>query len=105
MWHLHPHPRRDQDRGRHRWGCSMNIPFAELIKAADNEAAASSTSPVRQVRSGRRSFLKAMPLTGLVLVVGLPGAGLAAEPVKYGGDGMPHGIQESPKIYVSIAPD
>ena len=54
----------------------------------------------------RRSFLKTAPLAGLVLGVGLPRFGLAAEePQKYGGDGMPHGLQESPKIFVAIAPD
>lgn len=54
----------------------------------------------------RRSFLKSASLTGLVLYVGLPGTGFAAdEPQKYGGDGMPNGVQDSPKVYVSIAPD
>jgi len=54
----------------------------------------------------RRTFLKSAPLAGLVLGVGLPGFGVAAEePQKYGGDGMPHGLQESPKIFVAIAPD
>jgi isoquinoline 1-oxidoreductase beta subunit len=56
--------------------------------------------------ASRRSFLKGAPLTGLVLWVGIPVLGRAAdEPQKYGGDGMPHGIQESPKVFVSIAPD
>ena len=32
-------------------------------------------------------------------------ASRADEPQKYGGDGMPHGLQDSPKIFVSIAPD
>ncbi len=55
--------------------------------------------------TSRRGFLKALPLTGLVLYVGLPGQGLAAdEPKKYGGDGMPHGLRDSPKVFVSIAP-
>ena len=54
----------------------------------------------------RRGFLKSAPLAGLVLGVGLPRLGLAAdEPQKYGGDGMPHGLQDSPKIFVAIAPD
>ncbi|MCX2861089.1 xanthine dehydrogenase family protein molybdopterin-binding subunit [Paucibacter sp. PLA-PC-4] len=47
-----------------------------------------------------------MLLSGLVLGIGLPGAGQGAdEPAKYGGDGMPHGLQDSPKTFVSIAPD
>ena len=53
----------------------------------------------------RRAFLKT-PLVGLTLCIGLPGFGLAAdEPQKYGGDGMPNGLRDSPKIFVSIAPD
>ena len=53
----------------------------------------------------RRAFLKT-PLVGLVLGIGLPGVELAAqEPQKYGGDGMPNGLRESPKIFVQVAPD
>jgi isoquinoline 1-oxidoreductase subunit beta len=56
--------------------------------------------------TSRRGFLKAVPLTGLVLYVGLPGRGLAAdEPKKYGGDAMPQGLRDSPKLFVSIAPN
>ena len=55
--------------------------------------------------TSRRAFLKT-PLVGLVLGIGLPGFGHAAdEPQKYGGDGMPNGLRDSPKIFVSIAPD
>ncbi len=44
--------------------------------------------------------------TGLVLGIGLPGVAVGAdEPKKYGGDGMPHGIQDSPLTFVMIAPD
>jgi isoquinoline 1-oxidoreductase beta subunit len=53
----------------------------------------------------RRAFLKT-PLVGLVLGIGLPGVELSAqEPQKYGGDGMPNGLRESPKIFVQIGPD
>ncbi len=79
----------------------MKIPYADFAASAGAKASA----PARAGTS-RRSFLKAVPLTGLVLYVGLPTSGFAAdEPQKYGGDGMPHGIQDSPKIFVSIAPD
>ncbi|MGM9479674.1 molybdopterin cofactor-binding domain-containing protein [Roseateles sp. NT4] len=51
----------------------------------------------------RRSLLG---FTGLVLSIGLPGFALGAdEPKKYGGDGMPHGIQDSPLTFVTIATD
>lgn len=56
--------------------------------------------------TSRRRFLQAAPLAGLVLYVGIPGIGVAAdEPKKYGGEGMPQGLRDSPKIFVSIAPD
>ncbi|NML47479.1 xanthine dehydrogenase family protein molybdopterin-binding subunit [Ramlibacter sp. G-1-2-2] len=53
----------------------------------------------------RRTLLKGIPATGLVLAIGLPWTGSAQEPQKYGGDGMPHGLRDSPLVFVSIAPD
>ena len=74
--------------------------LAKWVNAADTSEAAPSRGPTR------RSLLKGIPLTGLVLYVGLPGIGSAAqEPQKYGGDAMPHGVVDNPKVYVSIAPD
>ncbi|MBS0446070.1 MAG: xanthine dehydrogenase family protein molybdopterin-binding subunit [Proteobacteria bacterium] len=75
----------------------MSVPFSTLL--------ASNAQP--SARASRRAFLKTVPAySGLVLAVGLPGSAFGAdEPVKYGGDGMPHGIQDSPKTFVSIAPD
>ena len=52
----------------------------------------------------RRDFLKASGTAGLVLV-GSMNSVFAADPPKYGGDGMPHGTQDSPLVFVSIAPD
>ena len=71
----------------------MNIPF--------------NTATTQRAGTSRRSFLKTVPaLSGLVLYVGLPGVGQAAdEPKKYGGDGMPNGLQDSPKVFVSIGAD
>ena len=71
----------------------MNIPF--------------DTSSVLRTDTSRRAFLKTVPaLSGLVLGVGLPGLVHGAdEPKKYGGDGMPHGLQDSPKIFVAIGAD
>jgi isoquinoline 1-oxidoreductase subunit beta len=61
---------------------------------------------VARAGTSRRGFLKAVPLTGLVLYVGLSGKGQAAdEPKKYGGEAMPQGVRDSPKLFVSIAPD
>jgi len=54
----------------------------------------------------RRRFLKTMPALGsLVLCVGLPGIVKGADAPKYGAEGMPNGWQDSPKTFVSIAPD
>lgn len=53
----------------------------------------------------RRSFLKGVPAAGLVLSIGLPLTGRAQEPQKYGGEGMPNGLRDSPLVFVSIAPN
>jgi isoquinoline 1-oxidoreductase subunit beta len=65
------------------------------------------TSSVRPSSTSRRTFLKTVPaLSGLVLGIGLPGLVQGAdEPKKYGGDRMPHGLQDSPKIFVAISAD
>lgn len=71
----------------------MKIPFNTLTQKRDS--------------ASRRSFLKTVPaLSGLMLGVGATGAAFGAdEPKKYGGDGMPNGLQDSPKIFVSIGAD
>jgi isoquinoline 1-oxidoreductase beta subunit len=54
----------------------------------------------------RRRFLQAVPgFTGLLLSVGLGDLALAADAPKFGGDGMPHGLQDSPKVFVAIGAD
>ncbi|XHS76548.1 molybdopterin cofactor-binding domain-containing protein [Burkholderiaceae bacterium UC74_6] len=64
-----------------------------------------SQTPDEAVGISRRSLLKGLPLTGLVLAVGLPDSAGADEPKKYGGDAMPQGLRDSPKIFVAIAAD
>lgn len=72
----------------------------------DPVGATGARASTRPAGKSRRSFLQTVPLTGLVLAVGLPGLGIAAdEPKKYGGDAMPQGLRDSPSIFVSIAPD
>ena len=63
--------------------------------------------PARRGNASRRTFLKTVPaLSGLVLGIGLTGLAPAAdEPKKYGGESMPHGLQDSPKIFVAIGSD
>jgi isoquinoline 1-oxidoreductase beta subunit len=63
-------------------------------------------TPMTPRALARRRFLKTLPaLGGLTLCVGLPGIVQAADAPKYGGDAMPHGLQDSPKTFVTIAPD
>jgi isoquinoline 1-oxidoreductase subunit beta len=54
----------------------------------------------------RRGVLKGILATGgLVLAVHVALPALAEDAPKWGGDGMPHGIVNSPLAFVSIAPD
>jgi isoquinoline 1-oxidoreductase subunit beta len=54
----------------------------------------------------RRRFLKqTSAVGGFALAVGLPTALRAADPPKYGADGMPHGSVDSPLVFVSIGTD
>ena len=58
------------------------------------------------VNISRRRFLhQAGALGGLVLAVGAPTALRAADPPKYGADGMPHGWVDSPLVFVAIGED
>ncbi|MDB5947875.1 MAG: hypothetical protein JWQ33_2901, partial [Ramlibacter sp.] len=57
------------------------------------------------INLSRRSLLAAIPAAGLVLAVGLPRAGLAAEDPKYGADSMPHGWIDDPLVFVAIGTD
>ncbi|HEY2629330.1 MAG TPA: xanthine dehydrogenase family protein molybdopterin-binding subunit [Usitatibacter sp.] len=52
----------------------------------------------------RRDFLQASGATGFVLVASVNNV-FAAEEKKFGGDGMPHGTQDNPLVFVAIAPD
>ena len=62
--------------------------------------------PLVLANVSRRRFLKeASALGGLVLAAGFPAAALAADPPKYGADGMPHGWTDNPLVFVAIAPD
>ena len=75
------------------------------IAAAASASATDSTYRPQAAGLRRRGLLKGVPLAGLVLSIGLPMQGKAQEPAKYGGDGMPNGLRDSPRVFVSIAPD
>lgn len=54
----------------------------------------------------RRGFLKGMGATGvLVLAANWGWQDAFAEEKKYGGEGMPNGVIDDPKVYISIAAD
>lgn len=63
------------------------------------------------VNISRRSFLKDMALSGLVLAAGMPSLLQADETdpadatEKYGADAMPHGWVDNPLVFVAIAAD
>jgi len=56
--------------------------------------------------AGRRRFLQGVSAAGgLVLIAGYAREGQAAEPKKYGADGMPHGWVDEALVFVSLATD
>ena len=82
----------------------MNAPF-DLRKAMAMDGESSAT-PLVIANVSRRKFLQgAAGLGGLVLVVGWPKSALAADPPKYGADGMPHGWVDNPLVFVAIGED
>ena len=54
----------------------------------------------------RRRFLQEVSAVGgLALAVGFPATARAADPPKYGADGMPHGWVDNPLVFVAIGTD
>ncbi|HUM16634.1 MAG TPA: molybdopterin cofactor-binding domain-containing protein [Candidatus Nitrosotalea sp.] len=61
---------------------------------------------ISRVGISRRRFLQgAGALGGLVLAAGFPSASHAADPPKYGADGMPNGWVDDPLVFVAIGED
>jgi len=61
-------------------------------------------TPVILANVSRRRFLQGMSaLGGFVLAAGFPSAARAADPPKYGADGMPNGWRDDPLVFVAIA--
>src|SRR5271169_5706674 len=82
----------------------MNAPLDLIEAIASNEASLDSGLVIANV--SRRRFLRgASALGGLVLSVGFPAAVRAADPPKYGADGMPHGWVDNPLVFVAIGQD
>ena len=82
----------------------MNAPFDRINAMAVDTA--SKETPLMIANVSRRKFLQgASVLGGLVLVVGFPGSARAADPPKYGADGMPHGWVDNPLVFVAIGED
>jgi isoquinoline 1-oxidoreductase beta subunit len=63
-------------------------------------------SPLVLVNVSRRRFLHGLSaLGGLVLAAGFPSPLRAADPPKYGADGMPNGWVDDPLVFVAIGQD
>ncbi len=68
--------------------------------------AVATEQPIVIANVSRRRFLQGMTaLGGFVLAAGFPSAGRAADPPKYGRDGMPNGWVDDPLVFVGIAED
>jgi isoquinoline 1-oxidoreductase beta subunit len=81
----------------------MNAPFDSTEAIALDPTSPETSLVIANV--SRRKFLRAFSLGGLVLAVGLPEAVRAADPPKYGADGMPHGWVDNPLVFVAIGAD
>ena len=81
----------------------MNAPF-DSTQALTLDPASPETSLVI-ANVSRRRFLQTSALGGLVLAVGFPASVRAADPPKYGADGMPHGWVDNPLVFVAIGED
>ncbi len=74
------------------------------MRAPGAEAAVD--SPVVLANVSRRQFLQGVSaLGGLVLAAGFPSPARAADPPKYGADGMPNGWVDNPLVFVAIGED
>jgi isoquinoline 1-oxidoreductase beta subunit len=82
----------------------MNAPLHSIRSIATDGA--SPETPLVIANVSRRRFLQgASALGGLVLAVGFPASLRAADPPKYGADGMPHGWVDNPLVFVAIGED
>ena len=62
--------------------------------------------PIEILNLSRRGFLQGMTAVGgFVLAAGFASEARAADPPKYGADGMPNGWVDDPLVFVAIAPD
>jgi isoquinoline 1-oxidoreductase beta subunit len=81
----------------------MSAPLDSLSPVPSD---APSDNPILLANVSRRGFLTGVSaLGGLVLAVGFPAALRAADPPKYGADGMPDGWVDDPLVFVAIGED
>src|SRR5207244_4794426 len=98
-WHVHANSRRDPPCGPER-SDQMSAPRDSMISVPSD---APSDRPLLLVNVSRRTFLAGVgALGGLVLAVGFPAALRAADPPKYGRDGMPDGWVADPRAVAAI---
>src|SRR5499425_974102 len=102
MRHLHENPLRHQ-AGVGAAGSDEVSPRLPLPGPAGD---VSLDRPLVIANVSRRRFLQgASALGGLVLAAGFPSLARAADPPKYGADGMPHGWVDDPLVFVAIGDD
>ncbi|SFU93697.1 isoquinoline 1-oxidoreductase, beta subunit [Methylobacterium sp. 174MFSha1.1] len=78
--------------------------LSSFLKSAPAEEPESAILKASSGQLSRRGLLAGAG--ALVLALSLkPKDGLAAEPAKFGADGMPHGWRDDPTLFVAIAPD
>jgi len=72
----------------------------------DPAGGGSSSRPLVIANVSRRQFLEGVTaLGGLVLAAGFSSPARAADPPKYGADGMPNGWRDDPLAFVAIGSD
>src|SRR4029077_1744721 len=97
---LHPHSHRNQAGGGPA-GSEVMIATAGQTSGTERDTVA--TRPVVIANVSRRRFIQGVSaLGGFVLVVGYLRASRAADPPKYGADGMPHGWGDNTLAFVAM---
>src|SRR5882724_3760315 len=102
MRHLRAYTLRHQAGGG-AGRCEMSAPRLPIPGLAGD---VSQDRPVMLANVSRRRFLQGVTaLGGLVLAAGFPSLARAADPPKYGADGMPNGWVDDPLVFVAIGTD
>lgn len=72
---------------------------------ADSARGAAMRAATAIQNESRRAFLLGLGAGAFVLALGVPPRALAQDAKKYGGDAMPGGLKDDPRLFVAIGPD